>query len=168
LFWSRPKPLWQFPAEYALQQPHSAEHSNPHTQFHNIPGFSDSGTAVHTSSSPAWKSLHGISLEENTMFDLYRSRTDAQALLNHAEPEAADGLEPMEKFEIELEIELCPQQERIDALESVTVSLPIQVECELDLLNAQMNNWEIQRVGAGNPRVLLWDESDNSREEDKC
>jgi len=24
------------------------------------------------------------------------------------------------------------------------------------------------RVGAGNPRVLLWDESDNSREEDKC
>ena len=102
------------------------------------------------------------------MLDMSRSRTDVTELLKYSEPEAADGLEPMEKFEIELEIALCPQQERIDALESVTVSLPIQVECELDLLNAQMNNWEIQRVGAGNPRVLLWDESDNSREEDKC
>jgi AAA+ superfamily predicted ATPase len=78
------------------------------------------------------------------MLDMSRSRTDVTELLKYSEPEAADGLEPMEKFEIELEIALCPQQERIDALESVTVSLPIQVECELDLLNAQMNNWEIQ------------------------
>ena len=74
------------------------------------------------------------------MFEM-SSRTDVSELLNHAETEPSD---PQQRFLDEVEIAMCPQQERIDALESVTVSLPIQVECELDLLNAQMNNWEIQ------------------------
>jgi AAA+ superfamily predicted ATPase len=77
-----------------------------------------------------------------TMYDETKMRRmNVEELVKYAEPEPSD---PQEKFVMELEIALCPQQERIDALESVTVSLPIQVECELDLLNAQMNNWEIQ------------------------
>ena len=72
------------------------------------------------------------------MFYLYRSRTDVQALLNHAEPEPTD---PQQKYLDELEISLCPSDEREFALQDVQVSTAILVECQLDMLVGEMNGW---------------------------
>jgi ferredoxin-like protein FixX len=72
------------------------------------------------------------------MFDLYRSRTDVQALLNHAEPEPSD---PQQKYLDEIEIAMCPVDERVDALADVEVSYAVRVECELDLIVAEQNGW---------------------------
>ena len=73
------------------------------------------------------------------MFEM-SSRTDVSELLNHAETEPSD---PQQRFLDEVEIAMCPENERVEALEDTVVSYAVRVECELDLLDAELGGYVI-------------------------
>ena len=74
------------------------------------------------------------------MLDMSRSRTDVTELLKYSEPEPSD---PQQRFLDEIEIAMCPENERVEALEDTVVSYAVRVECELDLLDAELGGYVI-------------------------
>jgi hypothetical protein len=74
-----------------------------------------------------------------TMYDETKMRRmNVEELVKYAEPEPSD---PQQRFLDELEISLCPSDEREFALKDVQVSMQTEVECQLDMLVGEMNGW---------------------------
>ena len=74
-----------------------------------------------------------------TMYDETKMRRmNVEELVKYAEPEPSD---PQQKYLDEIEIAMCPVDERVDALADVEVSYAVRVECELDLIVAEQNGW---------------------------